>query len=134
MTDKQREQVTKASHFLERYDWLWSLPLSVFAYWFFPILFGGWLGMSIGSFDLSFIQPLFLAVTVVIGASTASIYVLRYHFKDIYRFIYSSKTDDEDLSSVASFRNLQPWQKFLVTGSLYFGYFAAVVIVYLWIL
>lgn len=134
MEENNLSPLKKLGRFLEIYDWVWSIPLSIFVYWGFGFFFGAVMGMSVGTFDLSFVQPLFLAVTVVTGASVASIYILRFHWKALYRFIYSSKLTDPNLSSVASFRMLQPWQKILVTSLFYFIFFVAVVAVYLRIL
>ena len=129
-----RKGKRRSIRFLERYDWLWSIPLSVFLYWFVGFFFGSALGLAVGNFDLSFIQPLFLAVTVAIGASTCAIYAFRFHWKALYKFVYSSRTADETLSSVAAFRSLPAWQKIATVLFLFSLYFGAVVVVYLAIL
>lgn len=129
-----RKKLFPIGRFLETWDWIWALPLTIFLYWGFGYFFGAIMGMSIGNFDLSFVQPLFLAITVVHGASVASIYILRFHWKGLYRFIYSTKIEDENISSIAAFKLLQPWQKIFLVAFFYFFYVGAVVAVYLTIL
>ncbi len=111
MKENLISKIQKLGHFFERWDLLWTLPLSIFMYWFFGYFCGDIMGMSVGNFDLSFVQPLFLAVTVVFAASTTAIYVLRFHFKKMFQYIYSGRDGDPNLNSVLDFEKLEPWQK-----------------------
>lgn len=132
MKDSLLARIRGFGRFLEVWDWIWSIPLFIGLYWGFGRFFS-YMEMSVGTFDLSFVQPLFLAVVVVIGASTASIYVLRFHFKTLYRYFYS-KRRDTGLSSVEDLKTLLPWQRILLSLVVYGLYFLAVVQVFLTIL
>lgn len=129
-----RERLRNLGRFLEIWDWIWTLPLGALLYWGFGWFFGAVMGMAVGNFDLSFLQPLFLAMTVVTGASVCSIYILRFHWKAIYRFIYSSRLTDETLSSVAAFKSLSAGHKIAITLFMYSMFVILVVAVYLTIL
>lgn len=129
-----RKLINKIWNWMQRYDSLWSMPLAAFMYWGAGFFFGNILGLTVGSFDLSFIQPLFLAALVTIGCSTVALYGLRFQWKALYRFIYSSKVTDEDLISVAAFRKLSPGSKIILTVFVYAMLFLSTLLVYLNIL
>lgn len=129
-----QKKMRPLGRFLEKWDWIWTLPLGIGLYFSFGWFFGSVMGMAVGNFDLSFVQPLFLAMTVVTGASVCAIYIIRFHWKSLYRFIYSTKTADDELSSVAAFKLLEPWQKISFAAFYYFFFVGAVVAVYLTIL
>ena len=111
MRKRINELYHAVARWLEVYDWAWSLPLFGLLYWGVGFVLGGVLGMAVGTFDLSFIQPLFLAIAVVIGGAMAFIYCLRYVFnKILYKYLYDCK-GKEDICFENDFINLQAWQR-----------------------
>jgi hypothetical protein len=78
----------KIKHFLEQYDGIWSFPAAVFAFWFVGMLLPGLFGFATGVYDMAFIQPLFLALAVVVFAVNASVVGLYFTFRGIFRFFY----------------------------------------------
>jgi len=122
----------KIKHFLEQYDGIWSIPFAFITFWLIGIVLQ-FLDVTAGSYDLAFIQPLFLAIGIVIGAVNATIVGLRFTFKGFYRYIYGYRNEDGIIinQSKEDFKKLELWQKFIVAFLPFYFLVALIVIVYL---
>ena len=54
---------------LQLIDGLWSVPLGFFVFFASGLLLSSIFGVATGQYDMAFIQPLFLAGTIVVGGS-----------------------------------------------------------------
>ena len=57
---------------LQLIDGLWSVPLG-FLFFGSGLLLSSVFGMAVGQYDMAFIQPLFLAGTIVVGATNVAV-------------------------------------------------------------
>jgi len=93
---------------LDRYEWAWGIPGLGFLYWFVGFFLGGILGLAVGVFDLSFIQPIFLSVAVFAGGGMAYAYCVRYIFNEtLYNYLYKGNGTSFD----KDFKELTPMQR-----------------------
>lgn len=121
----------KILFFLELYDGIWSAPAAFFAFWLCGIILQGVFGFAAGTYDLGFIQPLFLAASVVIGCSTLSNIGLKFNFRGFHRFLYGYKQDEKIINESKKLWNeLTALQKMQITLLTYFCYFFALLFVY----
>ena len=80
-------------YYLQLFDGLWSVPLGFLLFFFVGFLLSAVFGMAVGSYDLAFIQPLFLAGTVVVGATNMAVLGLFFTFRHIFRYLYDSRNN-----------------------------------------
>jgi hypothetical protein len=122
----------KIKFLLEKYDGVWSVPLAFFAFWFIGVVLQ-FFSITAGSYDLAFIQPLFLATSVVIGAVNIAIAGLFFNFRGLYRYLYGYKNENGAVinESKNDFKNLQPWQRFFIALFPLFFLVALIAIVYM---
>jgi len=85
--------------FLKKFDGLWALPLAFALFVLAGYLLQSYGGFGTGTYDLAFIQPLFLATAIVIGATNAVVWGLYFTFKDLHKQIYS-KTGRTEFSKL----------------------------------
>ena len=78
----------KVKYAIQLVDGLWSVPLGFMAFFFVGLLLSTAFGMAVGQYDLAFIQPLFLAGTVVIGSTNMAVLGLYFTFRGVYRYLY----------------------------------------------
>lgn len=105
--------------FLAKFDGLWALPLSFLLF----VLVGYLMPEQAGSYDLAFIQPLFLAVGIVIGATNAAVWGLYFTFRDLYKLIYKKEGRE-------AFNNLPILQKTIISLTVLFIKFFAILFIY----
>ncbi|MFA9212951.1 MAG: hypothetical protein ACEQSR_03790 [Candidatus Methylacidiphilales bacterium] len=110
--------------FLKTFDGLWALPLAFIAFIVTGYLLQTIGGLGTGSYDLAFFQPLFLSVTIVIGASTASVWGLWFTFRDLHKQIYHEMGRKD-------FYNLREKTKAIIALTVFFLYFFAIIFIYL---
>ena len=103
---------------LQKYDFLWSLPATFYMFWFVGYLLNNIFGVAIGTYDLAFIQPLFLAVSVSIGIIAAAMFGLRFNFKNFYDWIYTK----ENWGAFQQFKKLTSWQQFVTVFIVFFSF------------
>jgi hypothetical protein len=75
--------------FLKKFDGLWALPLAFAVFVLAGYVLQSIGGFGTGSYDIAFIQPLFLATAIVIGATNAVVWGLWFTFRDFHKQIYS---------------------------------------------
>ena len=129
----------KLKFWLSYLDGLWSVPLAFFAFWAAGILLGLFGGYGTGTYDLGFIQPLFLAGAVVIGATNMTIWGLYFTFRGLHRYLYGQKKDPKYPApekprinySKIDWLKLKEWQRYIVSFLVFFFFFFAILIVYL---
>ena len=121
----------KTKRFLEKFDGIWSVPLAFLGFWFIGVVLQ-FLDISSGSYDLAFVQPLFLATGVIIGAVNVSILGMYFTFRGLYRYIYGYTDDEGNIinQSKEDFKGLTPWQKFIISFLPFYFLVALIVIVY----
>lgn len=133
-----KSPLKKISYWIQHLDGIWSVPLAFTAFWLVGI-FLQFLGShgkdpgGVGSYDLAFIQPLFLACGIVIGATNAAIWGLFFTFRGLYRYLYGKldSTGHSKNYSKENWSELTAWQRYLVAFFVYFYYATAIIVVYL---
>ena len=69
---------------LQLIDGLWSVPLGFFIFFGSGLFLSSVFGMAVGQYDMAFIQPLFLAGTIVLGATNIAVLGLYRVHNSIY--------------------------------------------------
>lgn len=123
----------KAKFFLQHVDGIWSVPMVFLLFWFGGVALQFFGGFGVGTYDPGFIQPLFLAIAVVIGATNAAVGGLYFTFRGLYRYLYGQRDDNGKLKNYAkeNWLKLTPWQRFAISFGAFFYYVSAVILVYL---
>ena len=123
----------KLFYYLQLLDGIWSIPIGFFMFFFVGLLLSSAFGMAVGGYDLAFIQPLFLAGTIVVGATNLAILGLYFNFRGVYRYLYGyiSETGLTVNDSKNDFSKIQPIQKLCVSLFLFCFFVVAVIIVFL---
>ena len=123
----------KIKYFLQQYESIWALPLAFCIFWLFGQIITMMFGYTVGVYDMSFMQPLFLAIAIVIGSSGASVMGMYFTFRGIYKFIYGKKNKQGEVKNYSKdkWRELTAFQQLSMAFTVYFLFFFAVVIVYL---
>lgn len=122
----------KLLHFLQLRDGIWSVPLTIAAFWLIGIILQAVFGYGTGSYDPAFIQPLLLAATVVIFATNLANVGLWFNFRGIHRYLYGYKDENGKWinPSKEDWKALQPLHRILLTLFVLFAFMVLVVIVY----
>lgn len=123
----------KIKYFLQQFDGLWSIPASFGAYLLFGYMLYWMFGDGVGSYDPAFMQPLFLAVCVVIGAANASTIGLYFTFRKIFHYLYGKRDRQGRIINLSKtdFIDLPEWGKITVSLLVFFFFFFAVIEVFL---
>jgi hypothetical protein len=135
----------KVKFYLQHVDGIWSVPMAFLAFWFGGILLQYLGGFGVGTYDPGFIQPFFLAVAIVIGATNAAVGGLFFTFRGLYRYLYGEKKNEKDKNgnetekiirinySKIDWLKLKAWQRFVLAFCVFFYYVSAVIVVYLYL-
>lgn len=128
----------KALYYIQLVDGIWSVPLGFFLFFICGYALSLFFGYTVGFYDPSFIQPLFLAATIVIGATNVAIGGLYFTFRGLYRYLYGTKKKDKETGkkvfvnySKIDWVKLTTWQRFVISFSVFFLFVLATIIVYL---
>ena len=122
----------KILYYLQHFDGFWSVPLGFLAFFFVGLLLSATFGLAVGQYDLAFIQPLFLAGTVVVGATNMAVLGLFFTFKTIYKYLYGFKYLDGYVNhSKEDFYSLTPIQRLCVSLFTFTYFLSLIIIVYL---
>lgn len=119
---------------LSLYDGIWSLPFAFMMFWVVGLLLSSIFGFAVGTYDMAFIQPLFLAIAVIIGASNASVLGLWFTFRGFFKYFYGYKDSESGKiinNSKIDFKELKSWVKLLLVLGVFFFFFSAVISVYI---
>jgi len=122
----------KLKYYFQMVDGIWSVPLLFFLFWITGVFLQTVFGYTVATYDLSFIQPLFLAIAVTLGATNGTIFILRFNFKGIYNWFYGYK-DKQGVyqrPAVESWKEVLPWQKFSIFLFVSSFYVVAIIAVY----
>lgn len=107
---------------MQKYDWTWS-PLLLFgAFWFvgwFMIVVLKW---NVGTYDLGFIQPLFLSMAITSALFGFAFGGLRFQWKALFDYQSSRK---EEINAFNDFKLSTPCQRILFL-SFYFTLYVVV--------
>jgi hypothetical protein len=134
MKNKLTAVLKKIKYYLQLIDGVWSVPLAFGAFWFIGVGMQTLFGYETGFYDVAFIQPLFLAAAVVIGATNIAVGGIYFTFRGLYRFLYGEKnkqTGEIVNYSKYNWKSLTSWQRFLITLFVFFYYVTATIVVYL---
>lgn len=122
----------KLKFYLQHLDGVWSFPLAISIFWLFGLLLNSFGGYGVGTYDPGFIQPLFLAVGVVIGATNFAVWGLYFTFKGIYRYLYGQKKEGVRINySKKDWTKITVWQRYVIAFGVFFFFFSAIILVYL---
>ena len=123
----------KLKYLLQQFDGAWTLPIAFVVFWFVGVLMVNIFGNTTAVYDASFVQPLFLAIAIIVGISTATTLGLYFSFRGIYKYLYGYK----DLHGIVINKSKESWEKItplaqiIISFSIYFLFFFSIVIVYL---
>lgn len=122
----------KVKFYLQHIDGIWSVPLAFFLFWICGVVLQSMFGYTVGTYDLSYIQPLFLAIAIGVGATNGTLFILRFNFKGIYDWFFGFKNKDGvyERPAVADWQNLTSWQKFKIFLFVSSFYVAVIIGVY----
>lgn len=119
-----KDKYVKIANWLDTYEWVWGPAGFGFIYWFIGFFLGGILGLAVGVFDLSFVQPIFLAMAVFAGGGMAFAYCVRYIFNDtLYKYLYKGNGTSFD----KDFKSLTPIQR-VITQFLLFAFVVYIIV------
>lgn len=128
----------KIKFLLQHIDGIWSVPLVFLLFWFVGLFLQVVFGYGVGAYDPSFIQPLFLAGAVVIGATNFAIGGLYFTFRGLYKYIYGEHRIDNVSGenkrinfSKIDWKNAPVKTRYLVAFGIFFYYVTAILFVYL---
>ena len=123
----------KVKYYLQHIDGIWSVPLSFAIFYFAGIFLQAVFGYGAATYDPGFIQPLFLAAAVVIGATNIAVWGMFFTFRGLYRYLYGEKEEDGTIKNYSKYnwKALTAWQRYIVAFGVFFYYVSAVIIVYL---
>jgi hypothetical protein len=109
--------------FLNKFDGLWALPIAFALFVFVGYILQEIGGLGTGSYDIAFIQPLFLATAVVIGATNAAVWGLYFTFRDCHQWLYG-------LTGRSKFRNMDIYFKTIISLFVFFLFFFAIILIF----
>ena len=123
----------KILFFLQHADGIWSVPLAFTVFWLVGVIFSAVFGMAVGTYDMAFIQPLFLSAGVVIGATNIAVLGLYFTFRGLYRYLYGQQDADGRWVNFSKidWKKLTQWQRYLIAFGFFLVFFSAIIIVYL---
>lgn len=126
----------RIGYYLQLVDGIWSVPLMFTAFWLIGVLLQLFIGPEVGVYDIAFIQPLFIAAGVVIGATNVAIGGLYFTFRGIYRYIYGQYKEIDGVRERVNYSKidwvkLSVWQRYLIWLFAFFYYVTATILVYI---
>lgn len=130
---KIKTLLKKALYYIQLVDGVWSVPLMFILFWLVGITLQLLFGFGTGIYDPSFIQPLFLAGAIVIGATNFAVGGLFFTFRGMYRYIYGQKHENGNMINYSKrdWTKLTEWQRYLVVFAVFLYYVSATIFVYL---
>ena len=123
----------KVFYFLQKWDAFWSVPFSFLLFYLVGLFLGWAFGYGAGSYDVAFIQPLFLASAIVIGATNAGIAGVFFTLRGIHNYVYGRKDVDGRIHNYSQkdWRQMPSSTRF-ITALMVLAYFiSTIIIVYL---
>lgn len=120
----------KTFYLLQLFDGIWSVPLAFTTFWLVGLMLQTYFGFGTGTYDMGFIQPLFLAAAIVIGATNFATVGIFFTFRGLFRYIYGKK-QFPTRTSKEDFAGLTIGQRFLVAFGTFLYFVTAVIVVYL---
>ncbi len=129
----------RIKYLLQLFDGIWSLPISFTLFIVAGPLLQSVGGQGAGTYDIGFIQPLFLAIAIVIGATNAAGWGLFFTLRGFHRYLYGNRVPDIDSPgntkiinfSKIDWKKLQPCTRFAISLLCYAYFISAILIVYL---
>lgn len=120
--------VKKILFYLQLVDGVWSVPLGFFLFCFAGYFLSVFFGEGVGTYDPSFIQPIFLALVITIAAVNGAVWGLFFTLRGFWNFLYGSKVYDKETGtkkyvnfSKIQWKKLTPYQQFKISlGTLAF--------------
>lgn len=123
----------KIIYYLQLLDGIWTVPLGFFIFFFVGLILSSVFGLAVGQYDMAFIQPLFLAGTIVVGATNMAVWGLFFTFKGLYKYLYgyAAPTGIIVNDSKNDFSKLEPIQKICVALFSFCFFVVCILVVYL---
>lgn len=118
---------------LQHMDGIWSVPLAFAAFYFVGLGLTILFGYGTGFYDPAFIQPLFLAGAVVIGATNMAVLGLYFTFRGLYRYLYGRRNSAGEIvnDSKDDWKILPVCTRFTFAFCSLFFFVVAIIVVYL---
>ncbi len=122
----------KFKFYLQHADGVWSVPLAFGLFWLAGVILQSMFGYTVGTYDLAFIQPLFLAIAVVIGATNGTLFILRFNFRGVYDWFFGFKNKSGEFKRPATtnWGEISSWQRFKIFLFVSSFYTVAIIAVY----
>jgi hypothetical protein len=133
MKNQFKKLIKKIWYYTLLLDGLWSVPLGFFVFFFVGMSLS-YFGLAAGSYDVAFIQPLFLAGTIVVGATNMAMAGMYFTFRTIYRYLYGKEdktTGVVENKSKLEFKASHPIFKICVSLFIFCFFVVAILSVYL---
>jgi hypothetical protein len=123
----------KLKYILQLFDGLWSFPVAILGFYLVGVALQAFGGLGVGTYDIGFIQPLLLAVAVVIGATNAAVLGLFFTFRGFFRYLYGQKKEDGSRINYSKidWKKLSPCARYLFALFLFCFFVVSVLSVYL---
>ncbi len=128
----------KLKFILQLIDGIWSVPLVFLLFWFAGTFLQAVFGFGVGAYDPSFIQPLFLAGAVVIGATNFAVGGLYFTFRGLYKYLYGqkqinrvTKQEEHFNYSKMDWKNASVKLRYAIAFGIFIYYVTAIIFVYL---
>lgn len=123
----------KIKFVLQLFDGIWSLPIGFAIFFFVGYLIQKIFGYTSGFYDPAFIQPLFLSIAVVVGATNAAILGLYFSLRGFFRYLYGSKNHEGTLINFSKidWKRIAPTHRMLIVLSVLIYFITAITIVYI---
>lgn len=124
-----KQFIKKAKYFLQLWDFAWSVPLAMLAFF----LFGVALQVVFynpddpqgapGSYDPSFLQVAFYASAMQVFCNGMVFLGMHFNFRGIWRYYKGHTSDDGTVENYSKndFKAMEPWQRIGFLFLLYFG-------------
>jgi hypothetical protein len=122
----------KIKYWLQHHDAIWSGPLAFASFFLIGYFLSEVLNLNVGTYDLGFIQPLFLAATVVIIATNIAMIGIRFTFYTLYKWAYGKRLEDGSIKNYSKidWRILTSIQRFVCFGLVFVYFTSSIIFIY----
>lgn len=123
----------KIKYFLHKWDGVWSIPLFFLLFFLVGHILTVAFDNTAGTYDLGLVQPFFLAVLIVVGATNFGVFGLYFTLRGIHHFLYGKKDENGNVynASKVAWTSLEAKHKFLISLLCLFYFITAIIFVYI---
>lgn len=115
---------------LSVYEWLWTVPVGLLAFWFVGYLLQDMLGLAVGTYDFSFLQPFFLSQVITILMFAGATLSLRLNWTKMFHYWTEGKKYDKGNQISSDIDQLKPSQRILFLFGIIYLYVGVTLVIY----